>query len=398
MNITPRPFDQIWTLFDTRQYIEAILDKTPRQGGRPSPLMEASQKNLQNAKLLHLKDLFENNQIQLPNDTGPLSLCWLSAWKKIQAGETLEFWDEQDALTPLNNVEFHFYGVQEDVTEEDIQAFHEKILNDMKVGNFRDTNTEKCANTGARISLMLQNWQPIIGERIFEKNSFRSKFVPIDFSILKGPQIEELILSVPSGELWCADWFRVDDFTKLVKEVENKLSLNIDINSIQGKVDKSLAFYQNFGGMHVFVGNSSPSVIQEHNVWMLANLDEEKTPFRRASNLTEKSSICTDLWWVTMVDPQVLLANLEKHWQDEPGKAQRVMDEIAQESNIIKIKVPAKDYHVYFSGHHSILEEKWNMEEWDCVPHATTYMVFSQNPLTPKLQPVSSTPSKPRMR
>ena len=397
------PFDQAWTLEDTQHYLKAIWNKTSTGGYQRSPQMDAAFKSLQHTQVQHLRHLFEKGVIDLPANTEALDVRWLRAWKKLQAGSQMEIWDEEDAVRPLNSLRYILFSVKAGASEEAIQSVHDNVVAAMMSGDFDDEDSEKCQNTGVKVGLQLKGWQPLLGERVFESgNSFRSSFVPLDFSHLKVPGIEEVILNIPSGQLWCADWFRVEELTALDKALEKASSLDLDIDSSRGTLNKSLEFHKNFGGMHIFVGNSSPSFVQENNIAMIANINEDETPFHRASGLQQSSRITTDLWWVTMVDPQVLEEKLQEHWKNEPGKAQKVMEKLHAQvgKEIIKVDVKPGNYHVYFSAHHDVLESQWDKEEWDMVPHAQTYMVLSALPLTSKVKPspMAFAPTKARMR
>ena len=398
-----RPFDQVWTLQDTQHYVEAIWNKKLNGGSGGSEQMDAAFKNLHRAQVQHLGHLFEEGLMRLPSNTEALDVRWLRAWKKLQAGSPMEIWDEEDAVRPLNSLRYVLFSIQVGASEETIQSVHDSVVAAMMSGDFDDEASEKCQNTGVKVGLQLTGWQPVLGERVFEsENSFKSSFVPLDFSHLKAPGIEEVILNVPSGQLWCADWFRVEELTALDKALEKASSLDLDLDSSRGTLNKSLEFHKNFGGMHIFVGNSSPSFVQENNIAMIANIDEDETPFHRASGLQQSSRITTDLWWVTMVDPQVLEEKLQEHWKNEPEKVRNVMEKLHTQvgKEIVKVDVKPGNYHVYFAAHHNILESEWDKEEWKMVPHAQTYMVLSDLPLTPqaKPSPMVATSARSRMR
>jgi hypothetical protein len=354
---------------------------------------------LSQAQFQHLNSLFENHAIALPQNTGALSLRWLGSWEKINQGETLDDWEIKCAVEVFRGgMEFDFFTIEKNASPDEIEKLHQSVVAKMMKGDFRDREIETCANTGEKVSVQFKNWQPLLGQRDFSKGIQYSEFLPLDWSKFTPLAIEQVVLPVPSGKLWCADWFRIDEFTELNQELQKTSTLSFNLNSLQGRINTTHEFLKWFGGIHLCVGNSSPSLFQENNIWMLANLDEENTPFNRASALREYPEICTDLWWVTMVDPQVFEAKLQEHWPDHPERVKRVMAALNESDSVVKIDLNPRDYHIYFAGDEEVLRKNWDMEEWEMVPNALTYMVMSEHELTPKAQPNVSPSKKARFR
>lgn len=102
-------------------------------------------------------------------------------------------------------------------------------------------------------------------------------------------------LSVPSGKIVFAN-----DLRELVM-VED----NYDVNASIGTMLLTQA-YEAQGMVHVFVGNSCPSVYWVDGKLVIASLSDETT-----ENMVKRGNICTDLWWFSAMDYDHVVAQCE---------------------------------------------------------------------------------------
>ena len=142
-----------------------------------------------------------------------------------------------------------------------------------------------------------------------------------------GDTIKEVL---NNDDLWFSDFqFYGDVFKRIEYEpfttifetsgkiiVENDLreyfegSDNFNTNSTRGII-QTMEFYAKQGMLHGFVGNSCPSLIlsEEHGQINIGVEWEEDEPAYPDDTYKGLTSVCTDLWWYSIVDAETFQKN-----------------------------------------------------------------------------------------
>lgn len=141
---------------------------------------------------------------------------------------------------------------------------------------------------------------------------------------VKVPKTYSFEIAFPTGEIIC------DDGLPYSREIFEEI-YDYNINSSKGIYDTIIDFAKN-NILHVFVGNTCPSVWLKEDKLAIGNMYEEEEcncgadhykdcncDYKQAVPLDgeEISSICTDLWWASMVDVQIYKEILIKEFGEE---------------------------------------------------------------------------------
>jgi hypothetical protein len=190
----------------------------------------------------------------------------------------------------------------------------------------------QCQITGSRAVIRIgSGWQLKLSRSRLREGA--RGFDYSDFEPVPPPSMIQVHVDAPSGKILVADWFRLPDneFTEYCKdgEPEGSLSTQYGINLRTEFLAKSK------GVLSIFVGNSSPSIYQDGNRLLLANLEEVTAH----SGRKKLADTCTDLWWVTMMDEQLLRQRLGEFLHDQ-GKADSAIDEYLESGQCEVIEVP----------------------------------------------------------
>lgn len=184
-----------------------------------------------------------------------------------------------------------------------------------------------------------------------------------------------LQIEFPTGDLVAMDWFRFEDGLQdwLEKHGTNELP---SVNANSGVI-KTTELYASLGIVHCFVGNSSPSVFTGNGIiavgcnWReytadgrarYSDADEDGNESEEAAQeyedamnnapagMVDHGSVCTDLWWVTMMERSRLIEILV----EQLGEERRVeIEEYAAEQFDVEIQVEPGKYTLHFDAHPS---------------------------------------------
>lgn len=134
-------------------------------------------------------------------------------------------------------------------------------------------------------------------------------------------EIQELVINVPTGKLFCSDWFR-DSGNSLDKHIKDVTSTELQ------KIKENFPYEVEHGSsplneyfqvacaadkdvVTIFVGNSSPKIFQNNNKLSFNSYDEYTSI---DEGYKDVGYVCTDLWRVTIADEQTLTEILQnKH-------------------------------------------------------------------------------------
>lgn len=256
-------------------------------------------------------------------------------------------------------------------TSDDLDKAYTELTEYIDAGNFpfqAIMQHEMCTNTGEYFQVEFQNWTPVIG------NADGLTFIPC-IPIEPQTKPHSLQIEFPTGDLVAMDWFRFDDGLQdwLKKHGTDKLpSLNANSGII-----KTTELYASLGIVHCFVGNSSPTVFTGDGViavgcnWReytadgrerYSDADEDGNESEEAAEeyedamnnapagMVDHGSVCTDLWWVTMMERSRLIEILVEQLGEE-NRAE--IEEYAKGGFDVEIQVEPGKYTLHFDAHPS---------------------------------------------
>lgn len=143
--------------------------------------------------------------------------------------------------------------------------------------------------SGANIYFRAKNWE-IKGEYI--KDGKALPLVPLP----PEPDFYATTVEFKTGNLLASDWFRMTEFNEFTKKLED----DEDINSTHGQVQRTKN-YALANIIHVYSGSFSPRIFFRNGGLIIGHTDYEDEP------TDEIGSICTDLWWSTILEREKLI-------------------------------------------------------------------------------------------
>jgi len=270
-------------------------------------------------------------------------------------------------------------------------ADHLSLCAAADAGNFEwfDLDTRRaCLVTGQDLCVELKGWVPTLG--VYDYKNKLEPFVALK-SELPLPQVRSHVINVPSGELLISDWFRIEAFTETVKNSKD----DFDINNQTGKHEQTEWYAKKYGFMSVCVGNTCPKLIEREGQIVVASLTESESGLKGR----QAGYVCTDLWWATAIDRQVLTDIIATSIPRDEAERQ-VADYLDTKNNhniVTTLNVRPGQYHVYHTA------KPVDMSEFKSTKVSTAgidqlYGVISQEELswTPKKTSVAT--RRPRMR
>lgn len=200
----------------------------------------------------------------------------------------------------------------------EVQEIHDADFGEMNAKNIADTvnmaqffteefgpnhaiDRQQCACCGERISYHLE------GDTIVPTKD-------IACFDADAPYIVEV--QVPTGQLIMAD------YPAHGSKVIQQFDCDGDIGCAKGIADH-VASYARGNVIHFFVGNSCPSVYTKDDEIYVGNpeykeTEDDEIEVPLAEGAQDRGSICTDLWWTTIVDAEIYRQLAEKQGLDNP--------------------------------------------------------------------------------
>lgn len=214
--------------------------------------------------------------------------------------------------------------------------------------DFDGCSAEPCPATGEKLRPMLQDgWKPVLLKFSFEGTASDERFEVITDGIPE-QQVLHVAIPTPSGNMIAADWFRFGE--NLFTTAVDARSLDFEINYEFGRRAQTEYYAREFGFLSISVGNSSPSLLQRDGHLVLASETGDGYPDGKPLG-----SVCTDLWWATVID-EVVLRDLIARKHGDTGLA--ALDEyLAKDRNHFKFKAPKGTLHAYYSAGRKTLKE-----------------------------------------
>lgn len=238
---------------------------------------------------------------------------------------------------------------------------------------WHELGDDECRITGDRLHTEIEEW------KVRQGTIDRGKIVPM--KPVNIPAIVEMDFEVKTGNLLIADWFRIKEFTDLANEGEYERP---GINSERGCVVATEHYLRNLGFISVFVGNSMPSIIDVDNALAFGWVDEdydEEVEEDPTKDIKIRGSVCTDLWWATVIEREQLVSLVSSKIGQEAAEqaVARYLDE--NKHNFTEVKLEPGTYHLYFAGDPEKFGEKFSSPDLKLHDRIEPMFVLSKNRL-----------------
>lgn len=306
-------------------------------------------------------------------------------YHKTWAMESIERLFGSLILSPHSGLWQVFY--RDEIEKEfDAKATYDQIIAFFDKGDFpfhSVSEYQACGKTGEYIHVQFEDWTPVLGKPCDTGGKLR-EFVKCE-PITTTPEIKTLQIEFKTGNLVAMDWFRGFDGALeafLNARGADKLP---SINSSAG-IYKTTQFHADLGIVHVFVGNSSPNVFTGNGIIAVGNNwreftadgrerysdcdddgNESEEAYEEYENaqenppvgMVDNSSVCTDLWWITMMERERLIEIFVEQLGEE---LRGEIEEYANGDFDVNIQVEPGKYTLHYDAHpsefFSILDDK----------------------------------------
>lgn len=355
MSLNVHPRDRILSLFPLAAFAGIVRARIELGEKEAREAYDAGRKDFGKALAEHLRGkVAEGSFPQIPNGGGH-DIGVLAAWNAVSNGvferesgygrsyidEVVSALDHTLLFGPAYTAEKALEAGAE--FDQVVGAAYDGLVSTMIEGTLEDHSLSGrdhyCCVTDERYALRLSGWVPSLWR--FDMPSRRHvEIAPIALQPLQHLEIE-----FKTGDVVVADWFRIDEFTAIAgKKDYTKPSVNSDV----GRELETIRKAEEFGFVHVCVGNTSPTVLQQGDDVVIAWADEDEPP----EGLEIKGSVCTDLWWVTMVEVARLAEIVAEGRECGIDEARDVVERyIAEHSaHVTRLSLTPGIKHLHFSG------------------------------------------------
>lgn len=240
---------------------------------------------------------------------------------------------------------------------EDVEGAYRRIVGDVDNGNFPwffTDSSEECQTTGERLHMEWQGWVPRMGT-MPPRDRCRDSLTPAR-AIEPAKVIQHEILA-PSGEMLIADWFRIPAFTEAVADPAAK-AYEYSINNAAGLQRQAQWYCEVHGFASIFVGNTSPQILvrdgteaERNGQVLLAHLGQDTSAGADVAGVREVGTVCTDLWWTTIIDREVLTSIVARSMTR--GDAEKAVADLIEEWGIKSVRVRPGRLYVYHTAEYS---------------------------------------------
>lgn len=386
---TPLSFDKAWTLEDTRAmyaheqaFTKALQDPANEKDLRDAQQWRHTDQDLRHKLSLaiyrHLAHVAATQGVEMPAHAQGLQTRFSILWKSLAQGEELPERQAyhlgemflQPLMRKLAEIDSAFTSSQRPAPS--FEQVHEFFQRTIQEGDFPRYMMERqdCRLSGISIIPEMRSWKPrvlVFDPKLMAFRDLKQEEVPV-------PQVHHTTIPVPSGKLLIADWFRHNTFTALAEQAWAG-----SLSSAWACAQKTRAMAEKLGVAHVFVGNTSPSVVADQSGVRVGCLDDE-------AQAIEQGSVCTDLWWVSMVDKQVLVDLLAQKMPHR--QAQREVEELvanqAGTGDVMELEVAPGTHHLYYSGDPDLFAGLFDRQGVDWQEFTTPMFILSPKDLAPR--------------
>lgn len=268
----------------------------------------------------------------------------------------------------------------------DDHSKYEKLINEVNLGTFRWSQCDmrqQCYRTGESLLVKFDNWEGVLGK--LEGDFRNSIFVPVKPE-MQSDEVQHQPVILNTGNLLVADWFRIEEFTK-----ETKMLGDFEINSEYGCKLCTKTYAKELNIVHVCVGNSSPELYFGDDGFIASSNSEEDT---EPQNYHSLGNICTDLWWVTMIERENLVSIIAKSKGQE--EAEKIVNSYVAENDVTSISVPPGTYHLYYDSDNRRFHNLFASDDIKFEGISKPLFILAKNELT--LLPTIRETRKPKMR
>lgn len=268
---------------------------------------------------------------------------------------------------------------------------YEEMVDFIACGTLDESHppSEHCEETGSRIHTFIKDWglEPCSWNTRTE--NWRDGGV---FSPLVAPEtadsVQHAVVNFPSGRVIYADMIRLQPLIDIIKPISQK-EPSSSIRSIC-EVTRKLA---ELGVVHVYSSNSSPYIYRSESALTVGH-DVEETNTSRGDFKTNGDFVCTDLWWVTLVDEARLIEILAQSMSTEQAKSEIDKYLIENHGDTGRLEMEPGEYQLYFHGNPRRIREDFVTNDID-LGSIDYQFVLSKEPLN--WQPKQIQPSnKPK--
>lgn len=225
-----------------------------------------------------------------------------------------------------------------------IDAKHAVAVEIMNAGDFdwfETASRETCRVTGDMLQLEFRNWQPALGTAVVAPGSSWKNTTFVEVTPLEAPKVEHHVLTVPSGRLLIADWFRLPQFTDVV---DAGVGRDHESDAAELRTVGHYARSHNF--MSIFVGNCDPDVLQRSDHLVIGSTDpDEPEPH------DQRGHVSTELWRATAIDRDVLIAMLSRSMSTLDAEQQ--LRDYMEHQQVLELTVRPGTLHLYHTANHS---------------------------------------------
>ena len=246
------------------------------------------------------------------------------------------------------------------------------------LSNFHDRLTGDPLRTGGTL------FEPVL----VSFDTAEREFVPCP--VLDQPPVAlEIELSLPSGELVMADWFRVKGFKEGLDALVEEPGHGWDLNSQDGMDARMRAYYELAGLVIVACGNNSPYAhLERPGVWRMGHIIDDELD-EDAEVQEEAWTTCTDLWANVFADRQTVLdVMMASGVYAERAEADAALQGYIDDTwGATAVKLGVDRLHVYaptgFGEQGDLFDKKVRFAGFDYGAHRWDAYVLSAEPLTP---------------
>ncbi len=335
-----------------------------------------------------LLDKSQKNELSPLKFSETHSTSFINAWNKLANNENLTNHEKNSLLQSFHTmIDNQIFQLSEESLGKDITDKYNNFINTINDGTISHYHLSKqnCHDCGQHLFFMFKNWKGATA--ILEKDLTNNKTSMVPAK----PCLEEINYNInvnfPSGNLMIADWFRIEEFNKVVlykesDQYDSKKSLNSTIGRLF-----HIQHYSNQNFVSIPVGNSSPYVYEHNNTLFFGSEKiDSMTDLPIKSNISDKGYVCTDLWNVSIIDKEVLKEILMKNMSEE--KATETIDKYIEKNSIIEIQVNPGSYTINFTPKPGYLKEEKNDNNQEFIQTHDIFFYLKANKLknTPKFK------------
>lgn len=259
------------------------------------------------------------------------------------------------------------------------EGAYETAVNLFVAGNLgRLGSLNPCQMTGKRMLFTLDGWKPRL------KEFLNSKIQDVS-DLIEPPGLQHAIVNFKSGKLIVGDSIRLESLIKVMRSLEEG-----DLESIQGVINRTHQYLKS-NLISVFVSNSSPQVYHDGNSLLLVGHEEENEGGRKVTDFKSVASICTDLWWTTIMDRVDLEEVLIKEGKTQ-DQATEIVNSLIENSENSQVEIAPGTYHLYFHGNPDFIHQDYQIEGAPDMGDLQPYFLLSTKELdiTPKSRATKS--------